>query len=183
MISDLRRTALVTGGALCLAIAAAAAIAEPAAPPAPSASASQAPDRTAWPDPAQMRAEKARRLSDILQLRPDQQGALNAFMETATPPDEAERHRMGMGRWDDEGLTAPRRADRMIAHLDEMRTRLAARAQALKTFYAQLTPSQQRAFDAVLSARGHERMMMGGRMMGGGPMHGGPHGDGPDRDR
>ena len=89
---------------------------------------------------------------------------------------------MGERRREDEGLTAPQRADRMIAHFDEMRTRLVAHAQALKTFYAQLTPSQQRAFDAVLSARSHEHMTMGGRMMGGGRMHGGPPGEGPDQD-
>jgi hypothetical protein len=52
----------------------------------------------------------------------------------------------------------------MMARMDEMRADFAARASAIKTFYAQLSPSQQQAFDA-----------MGGHFMHG---HGGwGHGD------
>jgi Spy/CpxP family protein refolding chaperone len=39
--------------------------------------------------------------------------------------------------------------DMMISNMDEMRQLMLARVQATKTFYATLTPEQQRAFDAM----------------------------------
>ena len=45
----------------------------------------------------------------------------------------------------DEHLTTPQRLDKMLAHLDEMRSHMVARVDATKQFYAQLSPSQQKA--------------------------------------
>jgi hypothetical protein len=72
----------------------------------------------------------------------------------------------------DEGqaLATPARLDKMLAHLDEMRARLATHAAAVKTFYAQLTPAQQKVFDDLAPM-----LMMHG-------MGGGRHGMGGDHD-
>jgi hypothetical protein len=56
-------------------------------------------------------------------------------------------------------LSTPQRLDRMQARSAERQARLAQRAEAIKRFYAQLTPAQQRAFDALPMGRGG----MGGR--------------------
>jgi hypothetical protein len=174
MISNLRRGALIASGVLCLAIGGAA-IAQPAPPP-PPADARRA-DQPAWRDPAQRQAEQADRLADVLQLRPDQRGSLHAFLDAAAAP--------GGARWaaeredrQDPDLTTPQRLDRMLAHFDERRARLVARAEATKIFYAQLTPSQQRAFDSLGAGWARHR----GFGMGDGGAHGaegrGPEGPG-----
>ena len=49
--------------------------------------------------------------------------------------------------------TAPERADRMVALLQTAQQRAATRAQAVKEFYAVLSPEQQTIFDS--QARGH----------------------------
>ena len=111
-------------------------------------------------DPAKMAEHHAQHLRDALQLRPDQEPALQAVLAAGKPaaggPAHAE-HDMDA----DARLTTPQRLDRMLAHLDEARAMMARHAAAVKAFYAQLSPSQQKAFDAV------GPMMMGGH-------HGGP---------
>jgi hypothetical protein len=97
-------------------------------------------------DPAAHRAMMAAHLTAVLQLQPSQQPALNAFLDSMQPPagmHERKEHEQGMG----EHLTTPERLDRMQKRLDAMRARFDAHAAAVKAFYAQLTPSQQRAFD------------------------------------
>jgi hypothetical protein len=160
MISTFRRGALVAGGALSLLIAGAA-IADPPAPPPPGPGATDPGMRPhQWRDPAQREAMRARRLSAILQLRPDQAGALHAFLEALTPRGPMGDHDgMGMRGGPGEGpdadadadanLTTPQRLDQMLTRMDEMRARLATRVQATKAFYAQLSPQQQQAFDAL----------------------------------
>ncbi len=68
----------------------------------------------------------------------------------------------------------------MLAHIDAMRAHMAAAAEATRRFYAQLTPSQQKAFDELAPMMMHH---MGD--------HGGDHGgmmghhhddDGPDHE-
>ncbi len=49
--------------------------------------------------------------------------------------------------------TAPERADRMVAFLQTAQQRAATRAQAVKEFYAVLSPEQQKIFDS--QAQGH----------------------------
>ena len=70
-------------------------------------------------------------------------------------------------------MTTPQRLDAMAAHMAQRQQAFAARAEATKRFYAQLTPSQQKAFDALRPA---------GRGMGGkGKGKGGPGGPGGNR--
>ena len=152
MVPSIRRGALVAGGLLCFTLAGAT-LAQPAQPPAGGADSAQ----HHWRDPATREAEHAKRLSDILQLRPEQDGALHAYLEAIKPPEgmgDRMSDRMGGDRMHGEhegaeAMTTPQRLDHMLAHLDQMRERMAARAAATKTFYAQLSPDQQKAFDAV----------------------------------
>jgi hypothetical protein len=124
------------------------------------------------PDPAQFRARLADRLRAILQLQPTQEGALTAFLDALKPP-AGDRDSMRGDRGADERLTTPARLDKMLARMDARRNRFAQMASATKTFYAQLSPAQQWAFDASMPV---------GRGMGGGrgDDHRGWRGDGRD---
>lgn len=128
------------------------------------------------PDPAAMAARHAQRLRDSLQLRPDQEPALRALMDAMTPPPGA-MERMREARAERQALTTPQRLDRMAARMADHQAMFDRRATAIKRFYAQLSPSQQRAFDALppMGMHGRKGMMMRG--MGGHGGHGG-HGDG-----
>ena len=91
------------------------------------------------PDPAQMAERRAQHLRDTLQLRPEQEPALRAFIEASRPSGDrmgrrGERQELG-------ALSTPERLDRSR---DRMAQRLAAfdrRAAATKRFYAQLSPA------------------------------------------
>ena len=105
-------------------------------------------------DPARMQAMMEKRqavLKAQLKLTPAQEGAWTAFTDAMKPaavmtpmqrPDPVEMAK----------LTTPERIDKMKALRDErMKTMTAAmdkRAEATKTFYAALTPEQQKVFDA-----------------------------------
>ena len=59
-----------------------------------------------------------------------------------------------------EKLPTPERIDRMQAlhkqHSEAMTQEMQTRAQAAKTFYAQLTPEQQKIFDSETASFGHK---------------------------
>lgn len=97
-------------------------------------------------------AKHAQHLRDVLQLRPDQGGALTAFLAATAPPTPAAHPHPDMP-----GTTLQRLAmsETMMAEHVAM---FKKRNDAIRAFYGQLTPSQQKAFDAL-----HEGM---------GPMHG-----------
>lgn len=103
--------------------------------------------------PAQTPASQAARLRATLRLRPDQEAALQAFIRANTPPPGA-IDRMRRQEESAASLPTPQRLDFMLARMDEMRGLMVARAAATKRFYLQLTPSQQRAFDALGSTSG-----------------------------
>ncbi|HWF77267.1 MAG TPA: Spy/CpxP family protein refolding chaperone [Caulobacteraceae bacterium] len=124
-------------------------------------------------------AARADRLRTLLQLRSDQEPALSAFVASTAPgagpqPEDVDAER---------ALPAPERMERMLARMDAVRAQMGQKLAALKTFYAQLTPSQQKAFDALDVGHGRGRGMggmqrggMGGGHPGGmgGDHHGGP---------
>lgn len=105
-------------------------------------------------DPAAMAQRHADHLRAALQLTPAQEPALKAFLAEMRPP-EGMDGKMGMGEhmkgMHDEmaGLTTPQRLDRMQDRMDKHRAMFDRHAAAVKRFYAQLTPSQQKAFDAM----------------------------------
>jgi hypothetical protein len=93
-------------------------------------------------------AAQSDRLRQSLRLRPDQEGALQAFVAVMQPkPGEVERLREAGQR--EALLPTPQRLDAMIARMDEMRALVMARVRATKAFYSQLTPEQQRVFDTL----------------------------------
>jgi len=132
--------------------------------------------------PARMRAmhearerQHAADLRTILRLRPDQEGALTAFLQSQHPPMGPER-----GRRDEPSgapMTTPQALDAMARREAEHAAMRQKHADALKTFYAALSPEQRPVFDALQRMRGHggERGGWGHRGFGGRP--GGPPGD------
>jgi hypothetical protein len=145
-------------------------------------------------DPAEMQkrmaehhAKHMQKLHDLLGITSNQEGAFKTFADSMTPPkmgDWAER------RKEIDSMTTPQRLDERLARATERYNAEKSRIDATKRFYAQLTPTQKKSFDAASDMMrdhhdGRGRGMMGGRggpgMMGGpggGPgMMGGP--DGP----
>jgi periplasmic protein CpxP/Spy len=152
------RLALVAGLVLPFSLATASFAQD--APPAPPPGGPAADGMHHHHDPAQRRAHMADRLRAELQLQPGQDAALNAFIEAMKPP-EGEHHMRGDHGQPDAmaHLTTPERLDKMMAKFDERRAHMTAHVAAVKQFYAQLSPAQQKAFDAM------------------GPMTGRHHGD------
>lgn len=119
-------------------------------------------------DPEKMAAH----LRAGLQLRADQEPALKAFVASMTPPKEGEAMHDQM-RKDHEAMAAmpaPQALDAMIAKAREHVAKLEQRAAAVKTFYAALSPAQQKAFDVM--SRSHMHGMMRHGAMGGPPKGG-----------
>jgi hypothetical protein len=96
--------------------------------------------------PAPTAADQARQLRGSLALRPDQEPALQAYIQ-AVIPSASEAARLRQTAADAQSLTTPQRLDQMLARMDEMRSVMVNRVQATKRFYFQLTPAQQHAFD------------------------------------
>jgi protein CpxP len=117
---------------------------------------------------AQMRAmheargrQRAQDLRTVLRLRPDQEPALTAFLASHRPPMPPPEHRGPPG----DGamtMTTPQRLDETARREAEHAGLRLRHADALRAFYAALSPEQRQVFDAL------QRMQHGG---GGG--HGG----------
>lgn len=102
------------------------------------------------------RAERLGALKEKLQLAPAQEAAWNAFVGAG---------QSGIKRADDDrkamhaefaSLSTPERLDRMQAMSEMRRAKMAERAEAVKAFYTQLTPAQQKVFDAEVMTK-HQR--------------------------
>ena len=115
-----------------------------------------------------MRAEaRLHALHDALNIRPDQEGAFQAFAASMKPepgPDgpggpgaDGMRDSSDMRR-----MTVPERLDQMARKLDErvarMREGLARHAAAVKALYAVLSPEQRHTLDALPILIGHPGM-------------------------
>lgn len=132
---------LITAGAMAaLMLSTAPALAQQGLPPpGPPADAQGGP-----PTPA----EQSDRLRRALNLRPDQEGALQAFIAAMQPkPGEIDAMREEAAR--EATLPTLQRLDATVARLDHMRAEVMARITATRTFYGALTPEQQRLFDRV----------------------------------
>ena len=105
---------------------------------------------------------RAQRLHDILNIRPDQEPAFKAFIADVRPHehgDQAEHQDAGATP-----LTTPERLDHMAARMAQHQAAFQRRAEAVKRFYAALSPQQQRAFDALHAM--HDGMHHDGERMG-----------------
>lgn len=130
------------------------------APAAPTATtqAAPAPDRhhtMGQRDPAKMQAWMAKRQADMkakLKITPAQEGAWTTYTAALKPPAHMGQRPMTEQRAEFDKLTTPERIDKMQAlrtqRMTEMNAAMNQRGDATKTFYATLSPEQQKTFDA-----------------------------------
>lgn len=139
-------------------------------------------DRMGRHDPAKMQAFIAKRQAELkakLKITPAQEGAWTTFTASMTPmPHERPTpEQRAQRKAEFEKLTTPQRIDKMkdmrAQRTAERNASMDKRGDAAKTFYAQLSPEQQKTFDTE-SAR---MMSHGGHGGHGGPR--GPGGPGP----
>ncbi|VTU17576.1 hypothetical protein H4CHR_00015 [Variovorax sp. PBS-H4] len=136
----------------------------PAATAAPAATAQAAPadakasrphvDRTQRFE--RMQAKRAQRLAELkqkLRLDASQEGAWNNFTATQQRPRSAATVRMDRAEF--AKLTTPQRLERMQARQAERSARFTQRVEATRSFYATLSPEQQKTFDAETIHAGH----------------------------
>lgn len=153
-MSQLRKHLMVAGLVASFGIAAIAQT-PPAAPqPGAQPHAHQHGERAGKFDPAKFKERMARRQADFkakLNITPAQEPAWNAFTASMQPPATRPQR---PSREEFAKLTTPQRIDRMQALKTERDARMAQRATATKTFYAALSPEQQKVFDES-TLRGH----------------------------
>ena len=100
---------------------------------------------------------RAQHLRDVLQLRADQDGALKAYLAALEPKDwSKDGPKKELVEGPPKILTTPERLDRETEHL----ARAKARIDATRAFYAALSPSQKKAFDALGPMGGGHGPMM-----------------------
>jgi hypothetical protein len=86
------------------------------------------------------------KLHDYLRLTPQQELGWQTYRAQATAPNRTqERRRSAAALFPT--VSAPQRMDLMEAEMKQEMADLHQQAQALKTFYATLTPEQQKVFD------------------------------------
>ena len=96
------------------------------------------------------RAERVARLHDELKITPAQESAWNAFVASMKPLEHGEhRHSSGpdSGRAAWAGLSAPQRAEKMLAMQKQRTAAMEQRVAAMNSFYSVLSPEQKKAFD------------------------------------
>lgn len=99
------------------------------------------------------RAARHQAIHDKLKLNAEQEEAWKALTAAHQPPGAAQRP-----NWAEfEKLTAPERMEKMLEHMKQRQEHMNTVLPALKTFYAKLTPEQQKVFDSET-----RRMMQGG---------------------
>ncbi|HMN21932.1 MAG TPA: Spy/CpxP family protein refolding chaperone [Ottowia sp.] len=114
---------------------------------------------------AERHAQRMNELKGQLQLSEAQENAWNQFASAMQPPTAEQRRRFDRAELDK--LTTPERIDRMQQRAEERQARMKQRGEAIKNFYGQLTPEQQKTFDA--QSMRHAR---GGMHRGPGPRGG-----------
>lgn len=96
-------------------------------------------------------------LRDLLQIRPEQEPALKAYVE-ATKGDHPRDHLVRVDRASDKSTLE--RLDEMESRMAEQQAAMKARIAATRAFYSQLDARQKKAFDAM------PMMMMAGPHIG-----------------
>lgn len=107
-------------------------------------------------------------MHDKLKISAEQEGAWKTFIEASevTKPAMMERTaQMKAERQAMAGLSAPARMEKNLERSKEHLARMQKHLEALKTFYAVLTPEQQKIFDdSHRTMRAHRQHKMQGRM-------------------
>lgn len=125
----------------------------------------QALGTSTWAPGSQLRHEmrevaRVRALHDVLNIRPDQEQAFQAFAASMKPGERGEKsEQTERAPQDMAGTTTPERVDAMGRMMDErmnkMRERFQRHATAVKALYAVLSPEQRRTLDALPELTGH----------------------------
>ena len=102
----------------------------------------------------EQRAQHLAALKAKLNLTSQQEAAWDAFTASRQGQMRSMADRQAM-RAEMASMTTPQRVDKMLELAEVRRAKMIARAQATKTFYAQLTPAQQAVFDAEAKFKGH----------------------------
>lgn len=113
-------------------------------------------------DPVKMQErmdQHAKRLHDALKITPAQEGAWQAYL-SALKSNMPQRGQFERAAFKD--MPAPERMEKRIEMAKNHIARMEANLAATKTFYAALTPEQQKLFDEKAGHFGHRRHM---RMM------------------
>lgn len=152
---------LALAGVAVTAIAAGAAVAQipapppPPAPPAPPAPPPPPPEFAMGPDMMIMHharaldpEKRAQRLRDVLQLRPDQDRAVKAYVEATAPKLFVAKKEEAKDDGDRAERGPPSTLER-LDHMSKAADAMKARAEATRAFYLALTPSQQKTFDVL----------------------------------
>jgi Spy/CpxP family protein refolding chaperone len=109
--------------------------------------------RKGWINPARMQARLDRHFATLkaqLKLNATQEGAWTTFTAAMKPPADLLARRADYAQL--AKMPTPERIDKMKAlraqHVADLTTAMDQRGEATKTFYATLTPEQQKVFDA-----------------------------------
>jgi periplasmic protein CpxP/Spy len=110
-------------------------------------------------DPAKMAQMHAKHLADLkakLKITASQEAAWNTFAESMKPPSDMMGKRPDHAELDK--LNTPERIDKMRAlhkeHMAAMEAAMDKRGDAIKAFYAVLTPEQKKVFDQEFAKMG-----------------------------
>jgi periplasmic protein CpxP/Spy len=126
-------------------------------------------------------AEHQTELKSALKITASQEAAWNAYVAGTAPNPPAGAP--GMTKEDWSKLTTPQRLEKMQAFRAERDAVMSKRIDAVKTFYAALTPEQQKVFDTQAHGGFHRAGMKGEHHMGGKGGMGGMGCDGPGAKR
>lgn len=147
--------------------------AQPAAPAAgPGAATPRAQRMHDWQERREQHfAERAAQLKEALKLTPEQEPAWQDLMNAVQH--KPQHAHLDMNPDDFAKLSTPERLDRMRALRSQHIAEMDQRDEAIKAFYAKLSPQQQKTFDAQFMP--HQGMMgPHDKSPGRGGMHGGP---------
>ncbi|MCP5277797.1 MAG: Spy/CpxP family protein refolding chaperone [Thiobacillus sp.] len=105
----------------------------------------------------EMRSQRLATLKDKLQLQPHQEGAWQTFANGLPGKGPGSREERQAMRDSIRDMPTPQRMDMMLARADQRRAQMVQRAEAVKQFYTQLSPEQQKVFDAeaMIFRNGH----------------------------
>jgi hypothetical protein len=105
-----------------------------------------------------MQERRTKHMADLktkLKLDASQETAWSAFAAASQPPGPPPGRDPKAARAEFEKMTTPQRLDRMQARQADHAAMFAKRAESTRTFYAALTPVQQKTFDAETLRHGH----------------------------
>lgn len=113
-------------------------------------------------DPAKMEEMHAKRVAELkakLKITAAQEGAWTTFTTAMKPPARDAQQRPDRAELDK--LSTPERLDKVRAlrtqHMADMQAQMDKRDEAVKTFYATLSPEQKKVFDAEHARMGGHR--------------------------